>query len=312
MVVETLTWMPDGDSFLSVEAASPIAASPSSPTVEQSVVTRIDIKGNALDSYDLGRIKLYDVAVMPDSTRIVGVGTLLESPTGLKPSKSRDEKRLVVYNLETKQVESQTPVLNDVRDITIAQARSGTIALISYENKAPPQLWKIELIKEPDNNTMVARLILRHTYMPKMPVDFAGPSYFGGQNNELVLCAGKAGDIHIWDQESAALLHLIPAKVHGGDLTCIAWNHAAEDPYMFATGSHDGGVRVWTRLSDELDDPAHFPISRALRFDRLNIPRSFSPDDDDNNSTRSTQGSTNSRRRGRPRALSISSSASSR
>ncbi|RXW18992.1 hypothetical protein EST38_g6867 [Candolleomyces aberdarensis] len=125
------------------------------------VWTAEDIKGKVLDSYDLGHIKLYDVAVMPDSTRIVGVGTLLHSPTGLKPSKSRDEKRLVVYNLETKQVESQTPVLNDVRDITIAQARSGTIALISYENKAPPQLWKIELIKEPDNNTMVARLILR-------------------------------------------------------------------------------------------------------------------------------------------------------
>ena len=31
----------------------------------------------------------------------------------------------------------------------------------------------------------------RHTYLPKELVDFAGPSYFGGKNNELVLCAGK-------------------------------------------------------------------------------------------------------------------------
>lgn len=28
--------------------------------------------------------------------------------------------------------------------------------------------------------------------MPKVPVDFAGPSYFGGKNNELVLCCGKS------------------------------------------------------------------------------------------------------------------------
>lgn len=56
---------------------------------------------------------------------------------------------------------SQTPVLNEVRDITIAQAKTGTIALISYENKAPPQLWKIELIKAQDNNSMIARLTLR-------------------------------------------------------------------------------------------------------------------------------------------------------
>ena len=27
--------------------------------------------------------------------------------------------------------------------------------------------------------------------MPKFPVDFAGPSYFGGKNDQLVLCAGK-------------------------------------------------------------------------------------------------------------------------
>ena len=63
------------------------------------------------------------------------------------------------------------------------------------------------------------------------------------------------GDIHIWDQESGALLHFIRAQAHGGgDLTCIAWNSAAHDPFMFATGSHDGSVRVWTRHPDEMID----------------------------------------------------------
>jgi len=37
----------------------------------------------------------------------------------------------------------------------------------------------------------VARLSLRHTYMPKATVDFAGPSYFGGKDDQLVVCAGK-------------------------------------------------------------------------------------------------------------------------
>lgn len=110
---------------------------------------------------------------------------------------------------------SQTPVLNDVRDITLA--RQGLVALISYENKvhisiyvfeshqlsnrtsyqAPPQLWKLELVKDRENNLIsTARLTLRHTYMPKAPVDFAGPSYFGGKNDELVLCAGKGETPH--------------------------------------------------------------------------------------------------------------------
>lgn len=54
-----------------------------------------------------------------------------------------------------------------------------------------------------------------------------------------------AGDIHVWDRESGSLLHHIRSQALGGDLTCIAWNPVA-DPFIFATGSHDGGVRIWT------------------------------------------------------------------
>jgi WD repeat-containing protein 26 len=42
------------------------------------------------------------------------------------------------------------------------------------------------------------------------------------------------------------LLHHIRGHEVGGDLTCIAWNPAAEDPFMFGTGSHDGAVRIWS------------------------------------------------------------------
>ena len=64
--------------------------------------------------------------------------------------------------------------------------------------KAPPQLWKVEMVKRPTAcpdtpPETVARLSLRHTYMPKTPVDFAGPSYFGGKDDQLIMCAGKGG-----------------------------------------------------------------------------------------------------------------------
>ncbi|TFK38127.1 WD40-repeat-containing domain protein [Crucibulum laeve] len=239
--VESMAWCPGGEAFLSVEG---------------SYVTKLDLNGNILDQYYFGAMKLHDVSITPDSQRLIGVGPLLSSPTGLHPKRSRVEKRLVVYNTETKQIENQTPVLNDVRGITMSQsARSGLMALVSYENKAPPQLWKLELVmRDLETHTVTARLTLRHTYMPKTAVDFKGPSYFGGKNDELVVCAGKAGDIHIWDRESATLLHHIRGKTYGGDLTCIAWNHASEDPFMFATGSHDGGVRVWSKPPPNFSD----------------------------------------------------------
>jgi WD40 repeat protein len=56
----------------------------------------------------------------------------------------------------------------------------------------------------------------------------------------------QAGDIHIWDRVSAVLLRHIRAQDVGGDLTCLAWNPAAENPFMFAAGSHDGAVRIWS------------------------------------------------------------------
>ncbi|KAF9009980.1 hypothetical protein BDQ17DRAFT_1347270 [Cyathus striatus] len=260
--VEAIAWFPDGKSFLSVEG---------------SMVVRLDIHGTVEAEYDFGRIKLFDVAVTPDGKRLLGVGPLMESPSGLQPKKSRAEKRLVVYNIMTGHVEIQTPVLNDVRDITLERTvrQNEFIALVSYENKAPPQLWKLDLVKDKESSNMVARLILRHTYMPKTSVDFAGPSYFGGKNQELVLSAGKAGDIHIWDTESGAVVHHIRAQQHGGDLTALAWNHAAEDPFMFATGSHDGGLRIWTRPDPEHNDMELTPIAMQMHVPSRSRATSF-------------------------------------
>ena len=46
-------------------------------------------------------MKVQDVAVSPDSTHLLAVGPLLESPTGLQPSKSRGEKRLAGIHNDT-------------------------------------------------------------------------------------------------------------------------------------------------------------------------------------------------------------------
>ncbi|KAL1720516.1 hypothetical protein EV715DRAFT_250205 [Schizophyllum commune] len=243
--VESITWFPDGNAFLSVETDL-------TDGMVGTVVTKLNIKGRILDQFHLERVKLHDVAVTPDAVRFIGVGPLLSSQDGLIPKKSRAEKRLIVYNMETNKVENQTPVLNDVRDITISRnAKHSLTALVSYENKAPPQRWKMDLVKDmkdPTQQAMIGRLSLVHTYMPKdSSTDFAGQSYFGGKNDELVLCAGKSGEINIWDAESGALLHHVRGDEIGGDLTTLGWNYAVDDPFMFAVGSHDGAVRIWTK-----------------------------------------------------------------
>jgi hypothetical protein len=50
---------------------------------------------------------------------------------------------------------------------------------------------------------------------------------------------------------SGTLLHHLKAQALGDNLTCIAQNHAADNPFMFATGSHDGAFRIWTKPPDD-------------------------------------------------------------
>ncbi|KAG2067007.1 WD40 repeat-like protein [Suillus decipiens] len=217
-------------------------------SVEGNRVVKLSIEGRVLDSYHFGGIQLRNVAVTPDGQRLLGVGPLLAAPNGMHPSRTtRVEKCIVVFNIETRKFENQTPVFNDVRDITVC--KKGGNVLISFGYKTPPQLWKMELVRDTKDRkhpyAQTARLILRHTYMPTARVDFVGPGHFGGMDDQLVLCAGKEGDIHIWERDTANLLHYIRPQMFGGDLTCVACNHYTDDPFTLATGSHDGTVHIW-------------------------------------------------------------------
>lgn len=126
---------------------------------------------------------------------MVLVGTLQSSRDERKPSRSRDEKRIIglssislivgrdlpvsepsVYHLVDKKIECQVPVIENVRDVTITSDRdmnNGYLALISYEDTAPPELWRISVVNQE------TRLHLLQTYMPTAVVEFAGPSYLG-------------------------------------------------------------------------------------------------------------------------------------
>jgi len=88
-----------------------------------------------------------------------------------------------------------------------------------------------------------------------------------------------AGDIHIWDRDSATLLHHVRAQALGGDLTCIAWNHASSNPFMFATGSHEGAVKLWTTAPDCRTSPGGGPSTMGFTHSVSSLPV-------DNNGTR--------------------------
>ncbi|KAF8558609.1 WD40 repeat-like protein [Imleria badia] len=254
-MVQSIVWLPTGDAFLSVEGSE---------------VVKLDLHGKVLDIYSLGQVQLTNVAVTPDCCRLVGVGSLILHPSGPQPSPHiRVEKQIIVYNMQTRVRESQTPIAYDVRDI--AMARKTPAVLISPE-KAAPQLWKLEIVRDRDRieYAQTSRLNLKHTFAFKGPVNIAGPCHFGGKDDQFVLCAGKAGDVQIWDRDTAALLHCIrpQSTPDTGDLTCVAWNYATDDPMMIATGNHDGSVYIYSTaaLDGQSDDESH--VERHAEGDR--------------------------------------------
>jgi hypothetical protein len=59
----------------------------------------------------------------------------------------------------------------------------------------------------------------------------------------------------MWDRETGAMVYrtatVRSVQVHSSDLTCIAWNSAADD-VMLATGNHNGGVHIWSTSPTQL------------------------------------------------------------
>ncbi|CAE6500502.1 unnamed protein product [Rhizoctonia solani] len=260
--VQAVTWMPKGSRFLSIEWK--LESSQAEKRVNHtenimgSDLVVLGADGTQRQEHHLGRLQVWDAAVVPDEERLVAVATLLRSEQDRRPVKSRPEKRIlrsmVGYGWE---IENQVPLLQEVRNITLTQ--QGNYALVSYENKSPPQAWRIDKILREGKQ----RLVLAHTYFTRHPVDFAGPSYFGGVQDTFVFAASKSGEIYIWERSSGVLLHSL--KAPDQELTNLAWNHKSPSGHMFASADHDGKVRIWTTAAP--------PPPQDLKVDRLGKTR---------------------------------------
>ncbi|CAE6415966.1 unnamed protein product [Rhizoctonia solani] len=253
--VQAITWMPKGSGFVSIEwkmeSSQVDKRVHHTENILGSDLVVVSIDGTQLQEHHLPRLQVWDAAVVPDEERLVAVATLIRTGQGRQPVKSRHEKRILIYNLNTKEIENQVPLLQDVRDVTLTE--EGNYALVSYENKAPPQAWRIDKILREGKQ----RLVLAHTYFTKHPVDFAGPSYFGGVKDTFVLAASKSGEIYIWERSSGVLLHSL--KAPDQELTNLAWNHKSSGGFMFASAAHDGMVRIWTTTAPALPPRSQSP-----------------------------------------------------
>ncbi|KAJ3812428.1 WD40 repeat-like protein [Lentinula aff. lateritia] len=237
--VTALSWLPDGSGFIS-------------GALDRKII-QWDAEGRKKLSWGLTDIRVTDLAVTPDLSRVVTIGMHVPTPSessslrGARNSGSSGdgttsnssgnpssvngiaptENRFVIYQLSTRQVESSIKLDGELTSVKVSQ--DSHYALINH-SPDEIQLWDLRLGRMARKFTgqRQGRHIIR--------------SCFGGIDGSFVVSGSEDGNVYVWHRETGSLLEVLSG--HGeGSVNSVAWNPANER--MFASCSDDKTIRIW-------------------------------------------------------------------
>ncbi|KZT71398.1 WD40 repeat-like protein [Daedalea quercina L-15889] len=231
-VVTALAWLPDGSGFIS-------------GGLDRKIILW-DADGKQRDSWGQSPIRVTDLTVTPDFTRLVAVGmydvpanvpgpTATPQENGNQPGATRNaENRVIVYDLLTKQPQLFIPVDGELTSVEVSD--DSRYALINRapetQSDAPCEihLWDLELER-------VARRYSGHRQSRHVI-----RSCFGGVEGSFVASGSEDATVYIWHRDTGTLLEALSG--HGpGSVNSVAWNPRNER--MFASCSDDKTIRIW-------------------------------------------------------------------
>ncbi|TDL25023.1 WD40 repeat-like protein [Rickenella mellea] len=248
--VTSLVWLPDGSGFLS-------------GSMDRKIILW-DVDGKQRDTWGTTVIRVTDLAVTPDFSRLVAVGihhlpssannsavTLQDGgtpPTGAATQASTErrrdvENRLIIYDLATKQQEVSIRLEGELTSVKISQ--DSRYALV---NHAPDevQLWDLDS----------ARMARRFT--GQRQGKHVIRSCFGGVDGNFIVSGSEDGNVYVWHRDTGALLEALPG--HGeGSVNSAAWN--PKDERMFASCSDDCTIRIWEIPPPEMMEAVGSPMA---------------------------------------------------
>ncbi|KAI0672732.1 WD40 repeat-like protein [Trametes maxima] len=271
-VVTALSWLPDGSGFIS-------------GGLDRKIILW-DADGKMRDNW--GRttpIRVTDLMVTPDFTRLVAVGMYDLPPTipaggnaaqdagaagctgtgagagGGGTSTSRgSETRIIIYNLTTKHPESSIRLEGELTSVKISQDSQYALINRASENGPPAEIRLLDL-----NTEQVV-----HKYTGHSQSKHVIRSCFGGVEGNFVLSGSEDGNVYIWHRETGALLEVLEG--HGeGSVNSVAWNPVNER--MFASCSDDKTVRIWEAPPPDALPPSALAVAGSDGLDRAEDPR---------------------------------------
>ncbi|KAG6909629.1 hypothetical protein DXG01_016411 [Tephrocybe rancida] len=248
--VTALAWLPDGSGFIS-------------GGLDRNII-HWDVDGNLRDKWGETGIRITDLAITPDFSRLVSVG-MQHLPVGVvnegisgREVQSGDaaalgaaaarasENRMVIYDLTTKQVESSIRLEGELTSVKVSQ--DSRYALI---NHAPDEihLWDLDAGR------------LSRKYTGQRQGRHVIRSCFGGCDGNFVVSGSEDGNVYVWHRDTGVLLETLSG--HGeGSVNSVAWNPA--NYRMFASCSDDHTIRIWEAPPELMIDES--PTLQPLTF----------------------------------------------
>ncbi|EJF66274.1 WD40 repeat-like protein [Dichomitus squalens LYAD-421 SS1] len=245
-VVTALAWLPDGSGFIS-------------GGLDRKIILW-DADGKMRDKWERTPIRVTDLIVTPDFTRLVAVG-MYDMPSiqpGSNPqesvtpagsgqaqnaaanaNKSSSETRIIIYDLHTKQAETYIRLDGELTSVKISQDSQYALINRASENGPPAEIHLLDLASE-----QVVRKYSGHSQSKHVI-----RSCFGGVEGNFVVSGSEDGNVYIWHRDTGALLEVLEG--HGeGSVNSVAWNPVNER--MFASCSDDKTIRIWEAPPSEV------------------------------------------------------------
>ncbi|KAI0797559.1 WD40 repeat-like protein [Abortiporus biennis] len=235
-VVTALIWLPNNSGFIS-------------GGLDRKIILW-DAEGKIRDNWGRMPIRVTDLAITPDFTRLVAVGMSDPPPiphpvnptptegassqaaTQTHPNSRPSENRILIYDLATKEIETSKSVEGELTSVKISE--DSQYALINHAAEAPAtcevMLWDLhaERVVRTYTGLKHARHVIR--------------SCFGGVDDNFIASGSEDAMVYVWKRETGELLEIL--KGHGdGSVNCVAWNPRNER--MFASCSDDHTIRIW-------------------------------------------------------------------
>ncbi|PFH54156.1 hypothetical protein AMATHDRAFT_135352 [Amanita thiersii Skay4041] len=240
--VTALAWLPDGSGFIS-------------GGLDRKIM-QWDADGKLKESWGVTAIRVTDLAITPDFTRLVTIGmdhqasnesntsrgttgehqpyaTGGNAPTTGNTSRSTNN-RLIVYDLGSKQAITSVRLEGELTSVKVSL--NSQYALI---NHSPDEIHLWDLIAGRLARKFAGQSQGRHVIR----------SCFGGIDGNFIVSGSEDGKVYVWHRETGSLLEVLPG--HGeGSVNSVAWNPRNER--MFASCSDDFTIRIWEPIMPEM------------------------------------------------------------